>query len=70
MADTVPPQIHDDDWPQWRAELDLLSCKPIPHYYFLKSACAASVQLHRFCDAAEQAYFGIEAINRAGNIDA
>ena len=56
--DTVPPQIHDD-WLQWRAELDLLSRKPIPRYYFSKSACVASVQLHGFCDASEQAYAGV-----------
>lgn len=31
--DTVPPQIHDS-WLQWRTELDLLSSKLIPRYYF------------------------------------
>ena len=45
--DTVPPQIHDD-WLQWRAELDLLSHKLIPRYYFSKSVDVASIQLHGF----------------------
>ena len=56
--DTVPPQIHDD-WLQWRAELDLLSCKLIPCCYFSKSIHVTSIQLHGFCDASEQAYAGV-----------
>ena len=56
--DTMPPQIHDD-WLQWRAELDLFSCKLIPHYCFSKSADVTAIQLHGFCDTSEQAYAGV-----------
>ena len=56
--DTVPPQIHDN-WLQWRAELHLLSQKLIPRYYFSKMVDVASLQLHGFCDASEQAYGGV-----------
>ena len=56
--DTVPPQIRDS-WLQWRAELHLLSHKLIPRYYFSKMVDVASLQLHGFCDASEQAYGGV-----------
>ena len=64
--DTVPPQIHDD-WLQWRAELDLLSRKLIPRYYFSKSIDVASIQLHGFCDASEKAYAGVIYLRMTGS---
>ena len=64
--DTVPPHIHAD-WLQWRAELDLLSRKLIPRYYFSKSVDVASIQLHGFCDASEQAYAGVIYLRMTGS---
>ena len=56
--DQVPLPIYDD-WLQWRSELHLLSNKHIPRCYFDKRSQIATVQLHGFSDASENAYAAV-----------
>ena len=56
--DPVPAPICDE-WFQWRSELHLLSNKHIPRCYFDKKSEIASIQLHGFCDASENAYAAV-----------
>ena len=56
--DPVPESI-EDVWSQWRSQLKLLSQVHIPRYYFPKDVQVASLQLHGFCDASEDAYSGV-----------
>ena len=56
--DQVPTPIYDD-WLQWRSELPLLSSKHIPRCYFSKDSHIATVQLHGFSDASENAYAAV-----------
>lgn len=54
--DPVPDDIYDV-WLQWRSELHSLSDKPIPRCYSPKEA---TIQLHGFSDASEDAYAGVK----------
>ena len=56
--DPVPTPVYND-WLQWRSELHLLSSKHIPRCYFDKKSQIASVQLHGFRDASENAYAAV-----------
>ena len=56
--DQVPASIYDE-WLQWRSELHLLSKKLIPRCYFDKKSQIATVQLHGFSDASENAYAAV-----------
>ena len=56
--DTVPSPIQDV-WLRWRSELNLLTQKFIPRYYFPKESHIISMELHGFCDASEAAYAGV-----------
>lgn len=56
--DPVPTAIHDT-WAQWRAELPILSKRPIPRCYSPKEVRIVSTQLHGFSDASENAYAGV-----------
>ena len=53
--DPVPESVRDD-WTRWRAELSLLATKYIPRCYHNKETSIASMELHGFSDASEQAY--------------
>ena len=48
-----------DEWLKWRSELDLLPTKLIPRCYFNKGTEVASLQLHGFSDASENAYAAV-----------
>lgn len=54
----VPLPIYDG-WLQWRSELHLLSNIHIPRCYFDKKSQIATVQLHGFSDASENAYAAV-----------
>ena len=56
--DPVPQDI-PETWEQWRSELDLLTNVHIPRHYYSKMAKPASIQLHGFSDASENAYTGV-----------
>lgn len=56
--DPVPEPIQGV-WSQWRSQLNLLSQVYIQRYYFPKEIQVASLQLHGFCDASEDAYSGL-----------
>ena len=56
--DPVPQEIYET-WLQWRSELPSLASKSIPRCYFPKEVNIASVQLHGFSDASEDAYAGV-----------
>ena len=45
-----------DVWGQWRTELDKLTDKDIPRYYFPKGVRIEKIELHSFCNASEEAY--------------
>ena len=58
-------------WLQWRSELKLLSSKHIPRCYYQKESCLASIQLHGFSDASEEAYAGVvylRMMDSTGNV--
>ena len=68
--DLLPQAIHQS-WLQWRLELHLLADRHIPRCYYPKHADIASVQLHGFCDASEDAYAGVvyfHAQEKRGNV--
>ena len=48
-----------DTWLQWRSELELLTEKHIPRYYYPKQAPIESVKLHGFSDVSEEASAGV-----------
>ena len=48
-----------NSWMRWRSELGLLSTKHIPRCYHDKSTSVASMELHGFSDASEQAYSAV-----------
>ena len=56
--DPVPEHVRDD-WTRWRNELSLLSTKHIPRCYYSKQSSIASIELHGFSDASEQAYAAV-----------
>ena len=56
--DPVPEHIQGV-WSQWRSQLKLLSQVYIQRYYFPTEIQVASLQLHSFCDASEDAYSGL-----------
>ena len=56
--DQVPTSIYDS-WLRWRSELPHLSTKHISRYYFNKESQIASLQLHGFSDASEDAYAAV-----------
>ena len=56
--DLVPDPIYEN-WLQWRSELHLLSYKHISRDYFDKKSQIASIQLHGFSDASENAYAAV-----------
>ena len=56
--DLVPDPIYEN-WLQWRSELHLLSNKHISRYYFDKKSQVASIELHGFSDASENAYAAV-----------
>jgi hypothetical protein len=56
--DPVPEAIYDE-WLKWRSELGILPTKLIPRCYFDKSTQVASLQLHGFSDASENAYAAV-----------
>ena len=53
--DTVPLSIQEV-WLHWRSELNQLSTKGIPRYYFPKESHIVFMELQRFCDASEVVY--------------
>ena len=57
--DDPAPSPICDVWIRWRSELESLSDRHIPHYYFQKGTQLETVQLHGFCDASEQAYASV-----------
>ena len=65
--DPVPTPVYND-WLQWRSELHLLSSKHIPRCYFEKKSQIASVQLHAFCDASENAYAAVRLTDTFGEV--
>ena len=56
--DLVPDPIFEN-WLQWRSELHLLSNKHSSRYYLDKKSQIASIQLHGFSDASENAYAAV-----------
>ena len=56
--DDVPSWIQDV-WFHWRSELPTLCSHHISRYYFPKNTQVATVQLHGFSDASEDAYSGV-----------
>ena len=56
--DQVPTRIYEV-WFQWRSELHLLMNKHIPRCYFDKGSQIATLQLHGFSDASENAYAAV-----------
>ena len=57
--DDIIPSSICDKWLQWRSELVLLTTHHIPRCYYPKTVHVASMQLHGFSDASEQAYAGV-----------
>ena len=56
---------------QWRSELKLFSSKHIPCCYYQKESHLASIQLHGFSNASEEAYAGVvylQMMNSIGNV--
>ena len=49
------PEIHSC-WLRWRSELQCLSTKHLPRWYFPDGANIVAVELHGFGDASENAY--------------
>ena len=56
--DVVPDPIHEE-WLQWRSNLNILSKRHIPRCYFNKDTQVASLELHGFSDASENAYAAV-----------
>ena len=56
--DLVPDPIYEE-WFKWRSELNLLPTKLIPRCYFDKNTQVASLELHGFSDASENAYAAV-----------
>ena len=56
--DLVPDPIYEK-WFKWRLELNLLPTKLIPRCYFDKNTQVASLELHGFSDASENAYAAV-----------
>ena len=57
--DEPVPKPIEEVWMRWRSQLKLLSQVHIPRCYFPKDAQLASLQLHGFSDASEDAYSGV-----------
>ena len=57
--DDAVPQSIIDAWSQWRSELQLLTNKHIPRFYFDKKSRIASLELHGFSDASERTYAAV-----------
>ena len=56
--DPVPTEIQQS-WAKWRAELPILSSKPIRRCYFPPDITVKTMQLHGFSDASENAYSAV-----------
>ena len=56
--DEVPEPIRES-WLKWRSEPGLLSTKYVPRCYHDKRTSVASMELHGFSDASEQAYSAV-----------
>ncbi len=53
--DDVVPQPIQEIWLRWRKELNLLTPKHIPRYYFPMDSIIVSMELYGFSDASESA---------------
>ena len=56
--DVTPVPIYEE-WLNWSSQLDLLLSKLIPRCYFDKSMQVASLKLHGFSNAFENAYAAV-----------
>ena len=56
--DEVPDPVRDA-WLRWRSEMSMLTMKYIPRCYYDKRTSVASMELHGFSDASEQAYAAV-----------
>ena len=68
--DSLPGSIHRE-WIMWRSELPLLAERHVQRCYYPKHIEVASIELHGFSDASEDAYAGavyIRVQGRSGNV--
>lgn len=56
----LSPDSIVEAWEQWKTELPLLTNRPIQRCHFPKGVEITSLELHRFSDASEKAYAGVE----------